>query len=379
MTWLRLWHEMPTDPKWRTIARRSGQPISTVLSVYTFLLVNASANEDERGVLKNWSDEDVASSLDISEEDVSCIRREMQGRVLDGDRLTGWDKRQPKREDDSSERVRRYREQKRAGNDEKRTSDGVKRSVTHGNAPDTEQSRTEQKQKTPPPQNVKAPSTKAAPPEAADPSGGVRKPVEPTRTSNTAAQPQPQAQRLLAATGTDSAGAGGKPGPRLVSPARGLLDHAAVAIADALVVDLARNHPGTGASLTKGKETARVEAAKRPDPQRWADGIRAVHARHCQVWAAKLAKDPGAYIPSLSQWFTDGDYLLENLAIPNGNGRRNGSGATVFRNRCPECDDTRFVLRPEVAADIHNPKWLDLPEEALREPCPKCSTQNFAQ
>ncbi len=27
-SWLRLWHDMPTDPKWRVIAKRSGQSIS---------------------------------------------------------------------------------------------------------------------------------------------------------------------------------------------------------------------------------------------------------------------------------------------------------------------------------------------------------------
>lgn len=95
MNWLRLWHEMPTDPKWRTIARRSGQSISTVIAVYNFLLVNASANSDERGTLKNWTNEDVASCLDISEEDVAAVCREMQGRVLDGDTFINWRKLQP--------------------------------------------------------------------------------------------------------------------------------------------------------------------------------------------------------------------------------------------------------------------------------------------
>ncbi len=39
--WLRLWHDMPNDPKWRTIARVSGQPIATVMAVYIHLLVSA--------------------------------------------------------------------------------------------------------------------------------------------------------------------------------------------------------------------------------------------------------------------------------------------------------------------------------------------------
>lgn len=41
-SWLRLWHDMPNDPKWRTIARRSGQSIGNVIAVYLHVLVNAS-------------------------------------------------------------------------------------------------------------------------------------------------------------------------------------------------------------------------------------------------------------------------------------------------------------------------------------------------
>ncbi len=32
-SWLRLWHDMPNDPKWRTIARKSEQSIALVSSV----------------------------------------------------------------------------------------------------------------------------------------------------------------------------------------------------------------------------------------------------------------------------------------------------------------------------------------------------------
>lgn len=41
-SWLRLWHDMPNDPKWRTIARKSNQRISDVIAVYLHVLVNAS-------------------------------------------------------------------------------------------------------------------------------------------------------------------------------------------------------------------------------------------------------------------------------------------------------------------------------------------------
>lgn len=111
--WVRLWEDMPTDPKWRVIAKRSGRSISEVIAVFNFMLANAGANANERGVLLNWSDEDVAAALDVDTEHVAAIREAMQGKTLEGDRLSGWEKRQPKREDSSAERAKQWRERKR--------------------------------------------------------------------------------------------------------------------------------------------------------------------------------------------------------------------------------------------------------------------------
>ena len=95
--WLRLWHEMPNDPKWRTVARVSKQPISLVLAVFLHLMVDASRNVT-RGHA-TVTQEDLASAVDCDEEQIQAILGAMQGRVLDGMTLLGWDKRQPKRED----------------------------------------------------------------------------------------------------------------------------------------------------------------------------------------------------------------------------------------------------------------------------------------
>jgi len=108
MDWLRLWHDMPTDPKWRVIAKRSGQSISTVIAVYNFMLVCASESV-ERGTLTSWKNVSIAAALDIDEADVLSIYDAMQGMVLDGDRLTGWQRRQPNREDYSTPRVAKHR------------------------------------------------------------------------------------------------------------------------------------------------------------------------------------------------------------------------------------------------------------------------------
>ncbi len=115
MTWCRLWHDMPTDPKFRVVAKRSGRPTAEVVAVFIAMLTNASANEDQRGTLRGWCHEDVATALDMETEHTEAIYSAMQGRLLDGDRLTGWERRQPKRErdDDSKERVAACRERKR--------------------------------------------------------------------------------------------------------------------------------------------------------------------------------------------------------------------------------------------------------------------------
>lgn len=97
MDWLRLWHDMPNDPKWRTIARVSGQPIALVQAMYLHLLVDASVNVTRGHV--TVTKEDIASALDVTDEQVEAVFSAMQGRVIDGDKLTGWEGRQPKRED----------------------------------------------------------------------------------------------------------------------------------------------------------------------------------------------------------------------------------------------------------------------------------------
>lgn len=100
-SWLRLWHDMPNDPKWRTIARISGEPLALVTAVYIHLLVDASRNVT-RGHI-NVTAEDLASALDVTEQQIDAVLSAMDGRVMDDGCLTGWEKRQPKREDSGDE------------------------------------------------------------------------------------------------------------------------------------------------------------------------------------------------------------------------------------------------------------------------------------
>jgi hypothetical protein len=103
---------MPNDPKWRTIAKASGQPITTVISVYVHMLVDASANATERGRTQPNA-EDLASALDVETESIAAVLTAMEGRVIEGGMLTGWKHRQPEKEDGSADRARAWREKQK--------------------------------------------------------------------------------------------------------------------------------------------------------------------------------------------------------------------------------------------------------------------------
>lgn len=149
--WVRLWLDMPNDPKWRTIARASGQSIGNVIAVYVHMLICA-ANATERGRTQSYTDEDTASALDLEIAQVTAIREAMQGRVLDGDYLRGWDKRQPLREDETAaERARAWREKRKheqAGNADQTQANANERKRTTDKDTDTDTDKEKTKTKT---------------------------------------------------------------------------------------------------------------------------------------------------------------------------------------------------------------------------------------
>ncbi|MCM4881821.1 hypothetical protein MMS17_30350, partial [Escherichia coli] len=63
---------------------------------------NGDCHGASRNVTRGHIDvttEDLASALDVTEEVIDSILQTMQGRVLDGDLITGWEKRQVLKED----------------------------------------------------------------------------------------------------------------------------------------------------------------------------------------------------------------------------------------------------------------------------------------
>lgn len=141
-SWFRSWHGAPTDPKWRVIARLANVDLSVVIACAWTLLDHASQCPD-RGYVGNADAEVLAESIGSSPECVTRVVEAMHVKnILRESRFAAWDERQPKREDDSSDRVAKHRERKR---------NEVQRTVTQCNAPDTEaeQNRAEQKKKSP--------------------------------------------------------------------------------------------------------------------------------------------------------------------------------------------------------------------------------------
>jgi hypothetical protein len=128
--WFRSYHGAPTDPKWITITRKAnsvtqGNALVThgnaasVTSVTPghvaaiwFYLEDFASQSAERGSLDGLDVEVLADSygwpMELCQSVVDALRA--KGLIDAQNRLAKWDKRQPLREDDSRERVRRHRE-----------------------------------------------------------------------------------------------------------------------------------------------------------------------------------------------------------------------------------------------------------------------------
>ena len=108
--WFRSWHGAPTDPKWLGIARKAGVAPGIVAAVVWALLDRASQAE-QRGSIAGYDADGISCFMGCEPEEVQAIITQMHEKgVLEDDAFTGWEKHQPKREDNSSDRVKAYRE-----------------------------------------------------------------------------------------------------------------------------------------------------------------------------------------------------------------------------------------------------------------------------
>ena len=135
MEWFRWYHGAISDPKWPLIARKSGQNIGTVVSVWAAILEYAS-QADERGCVDGFNPEAVDALFGYEDGTTLSVVEVMKNQGVIGVtpcnanethdvtgvtlRVVSWEKRQVKRErdDNSLERVRAHRMKKKAQQNE---------------------------------------------------------------------------------------------------------------------------------------------------------------------------------------------------------------------------------------------------------------------
>lgn len=136
MQWFRSYHGAPTDNKLGLIAQKKGVARPVVIAVWWYVLDFGSQNTP-RGTITGFEVEEAAFALGADEADVeACLAGFRERGMLDGDHIAAWDSRQPKRDDDSSERVKRFRDKQKAEQAEPVTQRNAP--VTQRNAPDTD-------------------------------------------------------------------------------------------------------------------------------------------------------------------------------------------------------------------------------------------------
>lgn len=107
-SWFRWWNGTTCDPKWVLIARKSGQKRALVLAVWSALLEHASETD---GNVAEFDTETYAAWLDEETEAVQAVIDALTEKgMIENGCVTNWRKRQPLREDPSTERVRAFRE-----------------------------------------------------------------------------------------------------------------------------------------------------------------------------------------------------------------------------------------------------------------------------
>jgi hypothetical protein len=129
--WFRWHHGSVTDPKFQLVAKKAGASVAEVIAVWACLL-EAASQAAERGNPGPSDFEAMDCALGLEDGKSKAIYDRMTDRGLLGSdgTVTAWEKRQPKREDDTAaERKRRQRERdKQDGRDSPTES----RDVTQG-------------------------------------------------------------------------------------------------------------------------------------------------------------------------------------------------------------------------------------------------------
>lgn len=131
--WFRWHHGSVTDPKFQLVAKKAGASVAEVIAVWACLL-EAASQAPQRGSPGATDFEAMDCALGMDEGKAKAIYDRMTDRgLLDSDgSVTAWERRQPKREDETAaDRKRRQRERETARDHQQiTTSPGQSRDVT---------------------------------------------------------------------------------------------------------------------------------------------------------------------------------------------------------------------------------------------------------
>jgi hypothetical protein len=145
--WFRSWHSAPVDPKWLLIARRADVPAG-VVSAIAWALLDYASQHKSRGSVDGFDIETYAVYSGWPEDQIAAVLDAMRskGIITPDERWASWEKRQPKREDPSTDRVRNWRDGQRNKDsvtaDDVTQGNAVKRSETQPSEPETQSNAT---------------------------------------------------------------------------------------------------------------------------------------------------------------------------------------------------------------------------------------------
>jgi len=112
--WWRSWHGAPMDHKYAVIANRAGV-VPGVVSAIIWALLDYASQHKNRGSIEGFDTETYATFSGFPEDDIKAVLQALTDKeIIISGRFANWESRQPKREDDSTERVTRFRELKRS-------------------------------------------------------------------------------------------------------------------------------------------------------------------------------------------------------------------------------------------------------------------------
>lgn len=138
--WLRWHHGSVTDPKFQLIAKKAGVTVAEVIAFWAFVLESASQADVRGDVFIDVEAVECLLGLEDGKGQVIFAAMKDRGLLSTENRVSSWDKRQPRREreDDSQERVAAYRKRQQqeesANNNQEEPKESSNATVTPSNA-----------------------------------------------------------------------------------------------------------------------------------------------------------------------------------------------------------------------------------------------------